>query len=255
MLAGMSETFPLPRSIRRDTLSASAGQTVFGPFQWRIYDSEDVKVEIAPPGTEIYAEISSADFTVSPVSEAYPTLFSIVLDAPAAENAKVRVAGKRTPARTSNVTQGGVLISVELEKELDTQVATQQELRRDVDQALASALDKEIEFTFSVPDGMASGEVLIRYIVTRPMLFRAGLAKCKAGATQGPLAQAVVSLRRNGAQFATITYAIGMTAPVLACAADTLIAEDDVFTVLAPNPRDDGLLGFTCSLVADIQEA
>lgn len=135
MLPGMSTIYPIPRGTRQsDVLTASANQTLFGPFDWILFDAEDVEVRTKVPSAGSFSKVSPADYAVVPVAS-LPGTFRIQFAIGLTAGTQVIVKGKRVAARSGNVTQGAVVRAIELEKELDKQAATQQELRRDVDSA------------------------------------------------------------------------------------------------------------------------
>jgi hypothetical protein len=138
----MSTALPLPRSQREDLITATAGQTTFGPFTWPIYDTEDVEVRVRAPAGETFAILSALAYTVVPTGT-LPSTFTIVTDDGQALGAVVWVRGTRLHERETDVTRGGQFRSVPMEQELDRITTVLQELRRDTDRALndeASAL-------------------------------------------------------------------------------------------------------------------
>ncbi|MBP1296611.1 gp53-like domain-containing protein [Bradyrhizobium elkanii] len=64
----------------------------------------------------------------------FPATFTVTLSTARAAGDTVKIKGSRLGSRTTNVTRAGIIQSVPLETELDRQVATEQELRRDVDE-------------------------------------------------------------------------------------------------------------------------
>lgn len=82
--------------------------------------------------------------------------------------------------------------------------------------------------------------------------FYAGLTDSRADADVAATASAVFSIRKNGVQFATITFAIGATTGTFACAADTAFAVGDVLTIFAPSPRDATLSGVAGTIVGSV---
>jgi hypothetical protein len=140
----MSASYPIPPHTRQTTLAASSGQTIFGPFDWILFDPGDVKIFVKAVGSASYAQLAPEQFTVAPAAPAvaFPALFTITLLTARTAGDLVRIQGARTSARTTDVTRAGALQSQLLENELDRQVVTGQELRRDVDLMLgATAID------------------------------------------------------------------------------------------------------------------
>lgn len=152
----MSLSTPIPRDTRRRDVLAGASQTLYGPFDFVIYDTADVAVFVRQPSGTTWTQLAAADFTVTPSSAAFPSLFSVTLDSAPTTGATVRIEGVRTHERALDVTQGGVLASVELEKELDRQTVVLQELRRDVDEATQPDATAEAEAAAAAAASSAS---------------------------------------------------------------------------------------------------
>lgn len=140
MLRAMSTAYPIPRQTRQAILTATSGQTVFGPCDFILFDPFDLQVWVKPVVMQTFQRLADDQFAAAPASPAtaFPALFRVTLNAPRAAGDQVKIMGARIGTRTTNVTRAGVVQSQPLETELDRQVATQQELRRDVDFALSS---------------------------------------------------------------------------------------------------------------------
>lgn len=101
---------------------------------------------------------------------------------------------------------------------------------------------------FSDTDRPASGEVIpLGY--PRGVTFRAGMSDSQAGAEVAATASAVFSLKKNGTQFATLTFGAASATGVIACPADTAFAPGDKLSVVAPNPRDATLSGVVATFI------
>jgi hypothetical protein len=134
----MSVANPIPQQTRQSVpLTASAGQTLFGPFDFVLYDANDVEVWVKVAGTDRWSEFAAASFAVTPAAPAtaLPALFTVTLAIPRGAGDQICVFGARFGSRITDVTRGGVLQSRSLEAELDRVVATMQELRRDINRA------------------------------------------------------------------------------------------------------------------------
>lgn len=83
----------------------------------------------------------------------------------------------------------------------------------------------------------ASG-VVARFIAPRAFKILAALAGSIGKASVNPTAQVVLSVRKNGTEFGTVTFAAGSGTPTFAAAADTSFAIGDIFTVVAPATQD-----------------
>lgn len=155
----MSSANPIPRSARQSDVEASIGQTVFGPFDWKIWDTADVAVRRRAAGATGYSLVSSSLYTVALTGPA-PSFFTVTFaTAPrtGAAALSVRIAGARVHERQTDVTRAGVVRSAALESEFDRATTTLQELRRDVDQAVApEALDNAV--AAAVAAGTAAAE-------------------------------------------------------------------------------------------------
>lgn len=101
------------------------------------------------------------------------------------------------------------------------------------------------DISFWDPGRAAAGEVVFKIIVSRTVTFPAGLTNSQAIASTPATAAAVWSIRRNGAEFGTMSFAPGETAATFAAAADTLVGAGDLITIVAPDPRDATLADIT----------
>lgn len=101
-------------------------------------------------------------------------------------------------------------------------------------------------------DRPASGELVLKLIFTKAVTFYAGLTDSRAQADVGATSTAVYSYRKNGTQFATLTFAAGGQAGpqsgTFAAAADAAFAVGDVLTIIAPALRDATLSGVGATL-------
>ena len=95
-----------------------------------------------------------------------------------------------------------------------------------------------------IPTG---GTVVLRYPIPRAVRFPAGMANSRgvAGTVSG--ATATFSIRKNGTQFATMSFASGASTATFTAASDTDFAASDVLTVVSPSPADSTLadIGFS----------
>lgn len=137
----MSAANPITRSTRQQTLVPAAGQTVFGPLGFKIYDGVDLRIESKATGDpdSAYTTITSGYIVDLPTAPDFPT---VTFDAGRAATETLRFSGARTHERTVDVTLAGVIRAAPLERELDLQTILAQETRRDLDQ-LAAGLDAE----------------------------------------------------------------------------------------------------------------
>lgn len=97
-------------------------------------------------------------------------------------------------------------------------------------------------------DRPASGELVLKLVFTKTVTFYAGLTDSRAKAEVAADASAVYSYRKNGTQFATLTFGAASATGAFASATDTVFAPNDVLTIIAPSPRDATLSGVGATL-------
>lgn len=92
----------------------------------------------------------------------------------------------------------------------------------------------------------AGGAILLRYPAPRAVRFPSGLANSRGVAGTAATASAVFSIRKNGTQFATMSFAGSASTATFTAASDTDFAAGDVLTVVSPSPADSTLadIGF-----------
>src|SRR3990167_1292164 len=73
--------------------------------------------------------------------------------------------------------------------------------------------------------------------------FVVGLTTSRAKSDVAATAQAVFSLRKNGVEFGTITFAAASTTGVFAAASETIFVDGDELDVVAPSVMDATLRG------------
>jgi hypothetical protein len=79
--------------------------------------------------------------------------------------------------------------------------------------------------------------------------FDAGLSTSYAKAKVASTGTAVYSIRKNGVQFATVTFSAGNPVGAIACASSTTFDQDDEYEMIAPSPRDATLAGVAINIV------
>ncbi len=97
-------------------------------------------------------------------------------------------------------------------------------------------------------DRPASGE-LVNKCFPIGVTFPIGVAQSYASAEVAATGTAVYAFRKNGSQFATLTFSPGQTVGVFSCPVATSFAHGDVLTQYAPVFRDDTLSGIASNLI------
>lgn len=83
-----------------------------------------------------------------------------------------------------------------------------------------------------------NGLVLIRVPVARAITFPSGMTGSNLIAETAATAQTVFSLKKNGVEFGTATFAASGTSATFAAASETSFAAGDILTVVAPATAD-----------------
>ena len=96
---------------------------------------------------------------------------------------------------------------------------------------------REIGETSGVP---GAGATIWRRLVTTYFYLPAGMSQSRAKAVTGSTGVRVFSLRKNGVEFATLTYSSSSTG-VFSMPSATSFQPDDEITLVAPNPADGSL--------------
>lgn len=102
---------------------------------------------------------------------------------------------------------------------------------------------------WSDSDQPASGEVILKTKFGTQVTFPAGMAASKAFADAAPTADAVFSLKKNGVEFATYKFLAGQTTATFTCPSDTVFSASDVYSEVAPAPRDATLKGVSSTKI------
>jgi hypothetical protein len=84
----------------------------------------------------------------------------------------------------------------------------------------------------------ASAAAVGRFVAVRDYALPANLTGSKASCSTAPTAQTVFSLKKNGTQIGTITFAASATTGTFSMASQVAFAPADVLTVVAPSPAD-----------------
>lgn len=92
----------------------------------------------------------------------------------------------------------------------------------------------------------AASAVMLRFPLPRTVRFLSGMGLSKAVAATAATSAVSFSLRKNGTEFATMSFAASSVNATFACAATTDFAAGDILTLVAPASPDDTLadIGF-----------
>ncbi len=92
----------------------------------------------------------------------------------------------------------------------------------------------------------AGGAILLRYPAPRAIRFPSGMVGSRGVTGTAAAATAIFSIRKNGTQFATMSFASGASTATFTAASDTDFAAGDVLSVVSPSPADGTLadIGF-----------
>lgn len=131
----MSQPYPLPREIRSTgSLAFDGVNATFGPFDFKIFDIEDVAVYLKHDGETVFSATEAV--TVSKTSGDDYDTFSVTFDEVHPATSAYLIQGERTPERSVAVTKGGGINTSALEKEFSKSAIVDQEMIRDLGRAL-----------------------------------------------------------------------------------------------------------------------
>ena len=133
----MSVAYPIPRETRRNDVVLTLGQTQ-ATTTFLAYDTADIAVWKKATGDARFVRVTSG-FTVSLVGTA-PAAALVSRPPGLADGTILRIEGRRVPERTTDASLAGRIRSALLERDLDIIARTMQELRRDIDEAIADTL-------------------------------------------------------------------------------------------------------------------
>lgn len=133
----MSAGYPIAADDRVRTFTVSAGQSLFGPFTFKIWDIADVVLETRATADDPWTPVSSG-VTVALTGTA-PATFTVTKTG-LATGLLGRVKGVRVPEREDNATRAGAISSTRLEEDLDKLTTIAQETRRDATEAAANSV-------------------------------------------------------------------------------------------------------------------
>lgn len=123
------QPFPLPRATRETEILAGDGGATYGPFDFRIFDTADVRAYVKHEDVD---DFTAAAFTVQKVASREFDDFTLTFDEPLPATSRYIVQASRLHERQVAVTKGGAISGLALEKELSKQGSVIEELRRDI---------------------------------------------------------------------------------------------------------------------------
>lgn len=138
--AAMSNPFPIPRSIRQTDVLVGNGGKIYGPFEFQVFDIEDVVVWSRASTADAFAKDDTV--TIAKVSGQPFDYFTIEFATSVPATTDFVVSSERVVERSAGVEMGTMLDLTALQKELSKQATVLQELRRDLDRALKVQFDR-----------------------------------------------------------------------------------------------------------------
>lgn len=150
------------------------------------------------------------------------------------------------PFMVENATTGGFAVTVKTAGGTGVTVnAGLRKLLYDDSMNVLLVAEASVNAPYDVGGSLAgqpgAGATILRYPLPRPVRFPAGLPGSKGVVGTAPSAGVSFSLKKNGVQFATMSFAGSATTATFTAASDTDFALGDVLTVTAPNPADSAL--------------
>lgn len=97
---------------------------------------------------------------------------------------------------------------------------------------------KTIDIGVTVPGVGVNNQILIRFKMTRAVTFPASAPLSQASASTAATASTTYTLKKNGASFATVNYAIAATAGIWTQASDAIFAAGDLLEIDGPATAD-----------------
>ena len=181
----MANPYPIERENRQSpVLTATGGQTVFSATGFKIWDVEDLQIWKKPAASGPWAIVGTG-FSVAKTSAEVFDHAVVTFDAGLDAGDLVQFRSARIHERLGSVTQGGIINSVNLERELDRLATMAQETRRDLDNRAqflpgGNGLEIESQVLRNVADGNEDTDGVNRAQVVGLVAPYAALASDKA---------------------------------------------------------------------------
>ncbi|MCZ7500692.1 hypothetical protein [Agrobacterium sp. ST15.13.015] len=148
----MADTpYPLPRQLRMSQILLGDGRLTYGPFDFQIFDAEDVSVftRLATGGDWTLASVGVQKVSGHPFDH-----FTIEFPATISSLVQYVVVGERLPERTAGVRKGTQINPDAVEREFSKIASTLQELRRDANRAVLREFGGQgVILENGIPDG------------------------------------------------------------------------------------------------------
>jgi len=109
------------------------------------------------------------------------------------------------------------------------------------------SLEYPVDIFYFEPGVASNSQLVFLYPIARQTEFPVNLSGSKVIANTSATASTVFSLKKNGTEFATITFAASGTVATFAAASATTLSPGDYITLVAPSTADATLadIGFT----------
>lgn len=119
-----------------------------------------------------------------------------------------------------------------------------------LDEIVAGTLLGQFIINFYAQGLLEGGEQIFRLGATQTFTVDTDTSAFVADCSNAPVSEVVLSLRKNGVQFGTITFAGAATTGVWSIPGETTFNADDIFSVYAPADADTAMRDLVISLVA-----
>lgn len=129
----MSNPYPIPRELRQSGILLGDGGNTYGPFEFKIFDVDDVEVFVRPVDAATFQPVA---VEVSKVSGFHLDFFTIEFPFALASTTSYIVRSARLHERSVGVNNGTRIDPSALEKELSKQGTVLQEIVRDASRTL-----------------------------------------------------------------------------------------------------------------------
>lgn len=103
------------------------------------------------------------------------------------------------------------------------------------------------------PGKTAGNQLLLLHALTQAVKFSAGLPESKAVSVTAATAETIFSIKHDGIEVATVTFAAGQSVGTFTAAASFVIPVDGKFTITAPATADATLADITFTVVGLVE--